>query len=52
MLTYRPFTLNTNYENSETQHPSPSDRYTHFTILYQDKDGNHITTRHVYPKKS
>lgn len=34
---------------TETEHPSQKDSYTHYTTVYQDKDGNHITTKHVYP---
>lgn len=38
------------YGVSETEHPSQKDSYPHYTTVYQDKDGNHITTKHVYPK--
>ena len=35
---------------SETEHPSQKDSYSHYTTVFQDKDGNHIKTKHVYPK--
>ncbi|KAI7229211.1 hypothetical protein KC357_g8877 [Hortaea werneckii] len=35
---------------AESEHPSQKDSYPHYTTVYQDKDGNHITTKHVYPK--
>ncbi|KAF1840646.1 uncharacterized protein K460DRAFT_320927 [Cucurbitaria berberidis CBS 394.84] len=35
---------------TETQHPSKMDQYPHFTTVYLDANGNHITTKHVYPQ--
>ncbi|KJX93785.1 hypothetical protein TI39_contig4257g00004 [Zymoseptoria brevis] len=34
---------------AETEHPSQKDSYPHFTVIYQDDQGNHVTTKHVYP---
>ncbi|KAK0627074.1 hypothetical protein B0T14DRAFT_562920 [Immersiella caudata] len=34
---------------TETEHPSNKDAYPHYTTVYQDDSGNHITTKHVYP---
>ena len=34
---------------SETVHPSQADSYPHFTTVYQDDNGNYITTKHVLP---
>ncbi|EEH22250.1 hypothetical protein PABG_04461 [Paracoccidioides brasiliensis Pb03] len=34
---------------SETEHPSESDSKDHFTTVYEDENGDHITTKHVYP---
>ncbi|AEO67334.1 uncharacterized protein THITE_2116226 [Thermothielavioides terrestris NRRL 8126] len=33
---------------TETEHPSKKDSYPHYTTVYQDAAGNHITTKHVY----
>ncbi|KKZ68774.1 hypothetical protein EMCG_05621 [[Emmonsia] crescens] len=33
---------------AETEHPSERDSKDHFTTIFQDEDGNHITTKHVY----
>ncbi|KAM3416193.1 hypothetical protein BST61_g7799 [Cercospora zeina] len=33
---------------AESEHPSPKDNYTHFTVVFQDENGNHLTTRHIY----
>jgi hypothetical protein len=40
---------NTDDKLSEKEHPSESDSKDHFTTVYEDDDGNHITTKHVYP---
>ncbi|KAI2615101.1 hypothetical protein GGR54DRAFT_642603 [Hypoxylon sp. NC1633] len=32
---------------TEPEHSSPSDPSPHFTVVYQDKDGNHITSAHL-----
>ncbi|KAF2724744.1 hypothetical protein K431DRAFT_216969 [Polychaeton citri CBS 116435] len=34
---------------AETEHPSQKDSYPHYTVVYQDDQGNHVTTKHVYP---
>ncbi|OAX84184.1 hypothetical protein ACJ72_01459 [Emergomyces africanus] len=34
---------------AETEHPSESDSKDHFTTVYKDENGDHITTKHVYP---
>lgn len=39
----------TDDETSETEHPSESDSKDHFTTVYEDADGNHVSTKHVYP---
>lgn len=36
---------------SETEHLSKKDAYDHYTTVFQDKDGNHIMTHHLYPPK-
>ncbi|KAF1937745.1 hypothetical protein EJ02DRAFT_385082 [Clathrospora elynae] len=36
---------------SETEHPSKKDSYPHYTTHWQDANGNHVTTKHVYPTK-
>lgn len=33
----------------DTSHPSEGDSYAHYTTVFRDKDGNHITTHQVYP---
>ncbi|KAL2368283.1 hypothetical protein RJ035_006229 [Blastomyces gilchristii] len=38
-----------NNKISETEHPSESDSKDHFTTVYKDENGDHITTKHVYP---
>ncbi|EDN08735.1 hypothetical protein I7I51_00385 [Histoplasma capsulatum] len=38
-----------NNKISETEHPSESDSKDHFTTVYEDENGDHITTKHVYP---
>lgn len=35
---------------SESEHPSQKDSYPHYTTVYQDDDGRHITIKHVYPQ--
>nr|KMM70900.1 hypothetical protein CPAG_07209 [Coccidioides posadasii RMSCC 3488] len=40
---------NSNNKISENEHPSESDSKDHFTTVYEDDNGNHITTKHVYP---
>jgi hypothetical protein len=40
---------NTDSKLSEKEHPSENDSKDHFTILYEDDEGNHISTKHVYP---
>ncbi|KAF2109333.1 hypothetical protein BDV96DRAFT_529853 [Lophiotrema nucula] len=35
---------------TETEHPSQKDSYPHFTTVYQDDNGKHITTKHVSPQ--
>ncbi|EME44445.1 hypothetical protein DOTSEDRAFT_24482 [Dothistroma septosporum NZE10] len=34
---------------AESEHPSQKDSYPHFTVVYEDSQGNHLSTRHVYP---
>ncbi|KAG5305245.1 hypothetical protein I7I50_05579 [Histoplasma capsulatum G186AR] len=34
---------------AETEHPSESDSKDHFTTVYEDENGNYISTKHVYP---
>ncbi|OBT39073.1 hypothetical protein VE00_09918 [Pseudogymnoascus sp. WSF 3629] len=34
---------------AEKEHPSSSDSKSHFTTVFEDKDGNHVSTKHVYP---
>ncbi|KEQ92126.1 hypothetical protein AUEXF2481DRAFT_91462 [Aureobasidium subglaciale EXF-2481] len=34
---------------AEKEHPSMSDSKDHFTTAFQDANGNHIATRHLYP---
>ncbi|KAF1922513.1 uncharacterized protein M421DRAFT_426849 [Didymella exigua CBS 183.55] len=34
---------------AEKEHPSESDSKSHFTTVFEDSNGNHITTKHVYP---
>ncbi|KAF2848296.1 hypothetical protein T440DRAFT_500615 [Plenodomus tracheiphilus IPT5] len=34
---------------AEKEHPSESDSKSHFTTVFEDSKGNHITTKHVYP---
>ncbi|KAK2052406.1 hypothetical protein LY76DRAFT_555751 [Colletotrichum caudatum] len=34
---------------TETEHPSKKDSYPHYTTVYQNEEGEHITTKHVYP---
>ncbi|THV69256.1 hypothetical protein D6D28_06039 [Aureobasidium pullulans] len=34
---------------AEKEHPSVSDSKDHFTTAFQDTNGNHITTKHLYP---
>ncbi|KAL8989677.1 MAG: hypothetical protein Q9177_001487 [Variospora cf. flavescens] len=34
---------------TEAEHPSQKDSYPHYTTTFVDKDGKHITTKHVYP---
>ena len=34
---------------SEKEHPSSSDSKSHFTTVFEDDNGNHISTKHVYP---
>ncbi|EEH05385.1 predicted protein [Histoplasma capsulatum G186AR] len=38
-----------NNKISETEHPSESDSKDHFTTVYEDENGNYISTKHVYP---
>ena len=34
---------------SEKEHPSSSDSKSHFTTVFEDDDGKHVSTKHVYP---
>ncbi|KAK7180432.1 uncharacterized protein CC84DRAFT_1191782 [Paraphaeosphaeria sporulosa] len=33
----------------EKEYPSEIDSKSHFTTVFEDSKGNHITTKHVYP---
>jgi hypothetical protein len=35
--------------SSEKEHPSTSDSKSHFTTVFENADGNHLATKHVYP---
>jgi hypothetical protein len=41
-------TSNVDTTFSETKNPSEDDSYDHYTTVFQDKDGNHIVTTHIY----
>ncbi|KAK7920710.1 hypothetical protein PG985_008732 [Apiospora marii] len=34
---------------TETEHPSKKGSYPHYTTVFQDANGNDITTKHLYP---
>ncbi|PVH70712.1 hypothetical protein DL98DRAFT_597580 [Cadophora sp. DSE1049] len=34
---------------AEKEHPSSSDSKSHFTTVFEDDDGKHVSTKHVYP---
>ncbi|MCJ1477645.1 hypothetical protein MMC13_006318 [Lambiella insularis] len=35
---------------TESEHPSKKDSYPHYTTVYQDDNGKHVKTNHVYPQ--